>query len=142
MTACIQVPSPACGGGLGWGELAKMREQEPQQLKIYSKQLKAEMTDAEKLLWSKIRRKQLNGVKFCRQKIVGNYIVDFLSFDKKLIIELDGGQHADQVEYDEKRIAFLEQQGFTVIRFWNTEVLLETDSVLEQLWTLTKSDES
>lgn len=119
-----------------------MREQEPQQLKIYSKQLKAEMTDAEKLLWSKIRRKQLNGVKFCRQKIVGNYIVDFLSFDKKLIIELDGGQHADQVEYDKKRTAFLEQQGFTVIRFWNTEVLLETDSVLEQLWTLTKSDES
>ena len=119
-----------------------MREQEPQQLKIYSKQLKTEMTDAEKLLWSKIRRKQLNGVKFCRQKIVGNYIVDFLSFEKKLIIELDGGQHADQVEYDKKRTAFLEQQGFTVIRFWNTEVLLETDSVLEQLWTLTKSDES
>ena len=119
-----------------------MREQEPQQLKIYSKQLKTEMTEAEKLLWSKIRRKQLNGVKFCRQKIVGNYIVDFLSFDKKLIIELDGGQHADQVEYDKKRTAFLEQQGFTVIRFWNTEVLLETDSVLEQLWTLTKSDES
>ena len=119
-----------------------MREQEPQQLKIYSKQLKTEMTEAEKLLWSKIRRKQLNGVKFCRQKIVGNYIVDFLSFEKKLIIELDGGQHADQVEYDKKRIAFLEQQGFTVIRFWNTEVLLETDSVLEQLWTLTKSDES
>ncbi|WP_075605012.1 endonuclease domain-containing protein, partial [Glaesserella parasuis] len=85
------------------------------------------MTDAEKLLWSKIRRKQLNGVKFCRQKIVGNYIVDFLSFDKKLIIELDGGQHADQVEYDKKRTAFLEQQGFTVIRFWNTEVLRETD---------------
>ena len=100
------------------------------------------MTEAEKLLWSKIRRKQLNGVKFCRQKIVGNYIVDFLSFEKKLIIELDGGQHADQVEYDKKRTAFLEQQGFTVIRFWNTEVLLETDSVLEQLWTLTKSDES
>lgn len=119
-----------------------MREQEPQQLKIYSKQLKTEMTDAEKLLWSKIRRKQLNGVKFCRQKIVGNYIVDFLSFEKKLIIELDGGQHADQVEYDKKRTAFLEQQGFTVIRFWNTEVLLETDSVLEQLWTLTKSNES
>lgn len=119
-----------------------MREQEPQQLKIYSKQLKTEMTEAEKLLWSKIRRKQLNGVKFCRQKIVGNYIVDFLSFEKKLIIELDGGQHADQVEYDKKRTAFLEQQGFTVIRFWNTEVLLETDSVLEQLWTLTKSDES
>lgn len=142
MTACIQVPSPACGGGLGWGELTKMREQEPQQLKIYSKQLKAQMTDAEKLLWSKIRRKQLNGVKFCRQKIVGNYIVDFLSFEKKLIIELDGGQHADQVEYDKKRTAFLEQQGFTVIRFWNTEVLLETDSVLEQLWTLTRSDES
>ena len=81
-------------------------------------------------------------MKFCRQKIVGNYIVDFLSFEKKLIIELDGGQHADQVEYDKKRTAFLEQQGFTVIRFWNTEVLLETDSVLEQLWTLTKSDES
>lgn len=116
-----------------------MREQEPEQLRQYAKQLKSEMTEAEKLLWSKIRRKQLNGVKFCRQKIIGHYIVDFLSFEKILIIELDGGQHAEQVNYDHQRTAFLESRGFKVIRFWNHQVLRETESVMEILWELTKS---
>lgn len=95
------------------------------------------MTDAEKLLWSKIRKKQLNNVKFCRQKIVGNYIVDFLSFEKMLIIEIDGGQHAEQIDYDEQRTAYLEKQGFSVVRFWNNQVLQETESVIATLWEMT-----
>lgn len=119
-----------------------MREQESATLRQFSKNLKSEMTEAEKLLWSKIRRKQLNGVKFCRQKIVGNYIVDFLSFEKRLIIELDGGQHASQTEYDSVRTKYLEEQGFTVIRFWNNEVLQRTDDIMNILWELTYSEVS
>lgn len=119
-----------------------MREQESATLRQFSKNLKSEMTEAEKLLWSKIRRKQLNGVKFCRQKIVGNYIVDFLSFEKRLIIELDGGQHASQTEYNSVRTKYLEEQGFTVIRFWNNEVLQRTDDIMNMLWELTYSEVS
>ncbi|MDO4697345.1 MAG: DUF559 domain-containing protein [Pasteurellaceae bacterium] len=115
-----------------------MREKETAKLRQYAKELKSEMTEAEKLLWSKIRRKQLNGVKFCRQKIIGNYIVDFLSFERMLIIEIDGGQHACQISYDNARTLYLEQQGFRVIRFWNSDILFQIDNVMEQLWELTR----
>jgi len=85
-------------------------------------------TEAEKKLWSFLRAKKF-GVTFRRQQQIGNYIVDFVCFEKKLIIECDGCQHLDQKENDNERTAFLEQQGYTVLRFWNNEILYHTDGV-------------
>lgn len=87
------------------------------------------MTDAERKLWQGIRHRQL-AVKFRRQAPVDPYIVDFLCHERKLIIEIDGGQHATQTKSDEARTRFLEAQGFTVIRFWNNEVLTNFEGVL------------
>jgi very-short-patch-repair endonuclease len=73
------------------------------------------------------------GLKFKRQKPIGRYIVDFICIEHQLIIEVDGGQHSDQMEYDDERTAGLESQGFTVLRFWNHQVLQEMDGVLERI---------
>ncbi len=90
------------------------------------------MTDAEQRLWYRLRGHRLNGHKFKRQVPVGPYIVDFASLDRKLIIEVDGGQHAES-SGDRRRDAFLRGQGYRVIRFWNNDVLRQTDSVLEEI---------
>jgi very-short-patch-repair endonuclease len=96
------------------------------------RELRQQGTPAERVLWSKLRNKQLNGVKFRRQQPLGHYIVDFVSFDKKLIIEIDGGQHNEEeiLSQDEVRTAWLKSQGFRVIRFWNNEVLENLEGVL------------
>lgn len=78
-------------------------------------ELRKEPTPAEKKLWSYLRRDKLNGVSFRRQHAIGNFIVDFVSIKKKLIIELDGSQHLEQVEYDVERSRYLESQGYKVI---------------------------
>jgi very-short-patch-repair endonuclease len=99
-----------------------------------ARELRKNMTDAERALWSKIRKRQISGYKFRRQQIIGRYIVDFVCNEKKLIIELDGGQHLEQAEYDKDRTAWLESQGFEVIRFWNHEVLTMMDVVLQEIF--------
>ena len=95
------------------------------------------MTDAEKLLWSKIRGKQLNGLQFYRQKIIGNYIADFYCLKAKLAIEIDGGQHysAEGREKDRLRDESMTRAGIKVLRFSDREVLENFDSVLEKLWS-------
>lgn len=103
-----------------------------------ARELRRNPTDAEKLLWRHLRNRQLNGYKFKRQVPINNYIVDFVCESAKLIIELDGGQHADQIAYDRKRSNFLESMNFKVIRFWNNDVLQNIDGVLSTL-TLTLS---
>ena len=95
--------------------------------------LRHNMTDAEKLLWKHLRLKQLQGHKFRRQHRLGYYVVDFVCLRENLIIELDGGQHAEQMENDLKRSAWLEKKGFRILRFWNHEVLNETKAVLEKI---------
>jgi very-short-patch-repair endonuclease len=92
------------------------------------------MTDAERHLWRHLCRRQVADAKFRRQACIGRYIVDFVYFEKKLVIELDGGQHTEQVEYDEQRTSWLNSQGFRVLRFWNHEVFEDVDSVLEVIW--------
>ena len=94
------------------------------------------MTDAEKLLWSKIRRKQLKGFQFYRQKIIGNYIADFYCPELKLVIEVDGGQHysAEGGENDRIRDAYITGDGITVIRFSDRDVLKNLKAVLEEIW--------
>ena len=98
-----------------------------------AKALRKNSTDLERILWQQLRNRQLNGYKFKRQVPIGNYVVDFLCSSTKLIVELDGGQHAEQQSYDQKRTLYLESKGFKVIRFWNNEVLTNIDGVLEPL---------
>ena len=100
-----------------------------------ARKLRRESTDEEKLLWSKLRRKYFFDCKFRRQEQIGDYIVDFVCYEKKLIIELDGGHHnQDKTKmYDEIRQNWLNSQGFTVIRFWNSEVMRNIEGVLKVL---------
>ena len=100
-------------------------------LKQRSRDLRKNFTDAEQKLWQKLRNKQIDGNKFRRQFVLGNYIVDFICLDKRLIVEVDGGQHMDNVDYDSQRDEWLKNQNFKVLRFWNNQVLNEIDSVLE-----------
>ena len=99
-------------------------------IKRIAKILRKRPTDAERYLWTMLRRKQIHSYKFRRQVPIGNYVVDFACMNKRLVIELDGGQHARQEEYDTLRDAWLQEQGFQVIRFWNNQVFKETEAVL------------
>jgi adenine-specific DNA-methyltransferase len=98
-----------------------------------AKALRRRMTDAERKLWSVLRNRQLGEYKFRRQAAIGPYIVDFVCFEEKLVIEIDGGQHADNSEKDAIRTERLEADGFQVIRFWNNEVLGNTDGVIRAI---------
>ncbi|HKU94895.1 MAG TPA: endonuclease domain-containing protein [Vineibacter sp.] len=99
----------------------------------HAKRLRQDMTDAERYLWYALRRRSLNGWRFRRQAPIGRYIVDFTCFGAKLVVELDGGQHAeDRRDYDERRTEWLVAQGFTVLRFWNADVFQNTEFVLDE----------
>jgi very-short-patch-repair endonuclease len=99
-------------------------------MRQFAKELRTNLTEAERLLWRHLRSRRLEDYKFRRQQIIGLYIVDFVCFEAKLIVELDGGQHAESVAYDHSRTAFLTTAGFRVMRFWNNEVLGNLESVL------------
>ncbi|MEA2779450.1 MAG: hypothetical protein QOK29_994 [Rhodospirillaceae bacterium] len=96
-----------------------------------ARRLRKNLTDAERRLWSKLRRRQLDGFRFRRQVPLGPYFVDFLCIEERLIIEVDGGQHAVEQAADAKRTAWLEGEGFRVVRFWNNDVLANADGVIE-----------
>ena len=95
--------------------------------------LRRQQTDAEKKIWYCLRSRQFQGVKFRRQQPLGPYIVDFCSLKEKMVIELDGGQHASTLEKDSKRTEYLKQLGFRVVRVWNNDVLKNVEGVLEQI---------
>ena len=97
-----------------------------------ARQLRRDSTDAERLLWRALRS-GLPDFKWRRQLPAGPYFADFARFAERLIIELDGGQHAEAVEYDSARTRYLRAQGYRVIRFWNNDVLSNTDGVIEQV---------
>src|SRR5262245_13575805 len=94
----------------------------------HARSLRLDATDAEAKLWQHVRNRGLGGFKFRRQATIGHYVVDFLCAEKRLIVELDGGQHTP--ECDAARTARLEASGYRVIRFWNNDVLGNTDGVL------------
>jgi len=98
-----------------------------------SKKLRQESTEAEKHLWSRLRAKQMEAFKFRRQQQIGSYIADFACFEKRLIIELDGGQHSIDIEKDKQRDDWLRSEGFEVVRFWNTDVFENIEGVLEAI---------
>src|SRR5207302_1132207 len=99
-----------------------------------ARELRRDMTNAERKLWLRLRRKRLDGHRFRRQVPLGPFIVDFACLAARLVIEVDGGQHAEQVERDTARNAWLESRGFRVLRFWNFQVLQETESVMAAIW--------
>ncbi len=101
-----------------------------------ARSLRKNLTIAEKKLWYEIRNNRLSGLRFRRQVPFGSYIVDFACFEPKIIIELDGSQHANEaaVIYDQKRTTYLESLGYHVLRFWNHEILKEIDRVKEVIW--------
>ncbi len=105
----------------------KINHQQIQLARVF----RVRQTDAERTLWNELRNLQLDGIKFRRQHPIGNYIVDFVSLDKKLIIEIDGSQHDEEKakEKDEQRTKWLEGEGYSVLRFWNNDVLANIEGV-------------
>ena len=101
-------------------------------LRNHSRSMRSGQTDAEAVLWNELRNRRLMGMKFRRQVPIGNYIADFVCIERKLIVEVDGSQHAES-EYDHKRDAKLKAQGFTILRFWNDDALKEINSVCDTI---------
>jgi very-short-patch-repair endonuclease len=95
--------------------------------------LRISATDAEQKLWSRLRKRQLDGFQFRRQYSIWPFFVDFICLEADLIVEVDGSQHAEQEQRDERRSAFLSTYGCGVLRFWNSEVLSDVDSVVERI---------
>ena len=98
-----------------------------------ARHLRRQSTDAERVLWSRLRDRRMMNCKFRRQFPTGRYIVDFVCRRHNLIIEIDGGHHADQQEYDAVRTEWLRSQGFNVLRYWDNDVLTQMESVLESI---------
>jgi very-short-patch-repair endonuclease len=123
------------GRGRGEGEKNECQrtKAKKQNLTHFSKDLRKRLTDVERLVWSHLRARQCQGFKFRRQHPIGPYIVDFVCLEKRLIIELDGGHHAlpEQTLKDRQRDAWLEKEGYTILHFWDNEVLMNLNGVLE-----------
>lgn len=100
---------------------------------INARALRNAGTDAERHLWQRLRGSQLGGYKFRRQYPINGYIADFACVEARLVVELDGGQHAEQVGYDNVRSRALMLSGYHVLRFWNHDALRDTDAVLEEI---------
>ena len=98
-----------------------------------AQRLRRDQTDAESKLWSRLRGRQLSMAKFRCQHVIGKYIADFYCPERKLVVEIDGGQHAEQAEADQRRTKFLLQRGYRVLRFWDNDVLVNTDAVMERI---------
>ena len=98
-----------------------------------ARRLRRDMTEAEKVVWRMLRSRQLAGFKFRRQESIGRYIVDFVCFSHRVVIEIDGGQHAVDVERDEVRTRFLQRHGFRGLRFWNNDVLENREGVFARI---------
>ena len=107
-------------------------------MKSRARSLRRNSTDAEIILWQHLRGRRLLGYKFRRQAPVGKCIVDFLCEDQAIVIEVDGGQHMERESYDQTRTDWLEANGFRVLRFWNNDVMRNTDAVLERLLSLSQ----
>ena len=136
-------PSPVIRGRVGWGRATLTPH--PRRLipnvNDYARNLRNNATEAERVLWHRLKRRQLNGFKFRRQRAIGPYIADFVCLEAGLVIELDGSQHLAQATYDERRDVFLKENGFRVLRFWNGSVFSEIDSVVETIFEALHRDE-
>jgi very-short-patch-repair endonuclease len=122
----------AAEGGRVRGRVRGMRQSVPGQKRALAKALRAKATDAEIKLWQVLRSRRLASMKFRRQVPIGPWIVDFVSFEQRLIVEADGSQHAES-ENDKRRDYDLSERGFRVLRFWNNDVLMRPRSVMEMI---------
>lgn len=139
-------PSARRAGNQGWlpwtfprsrkrrGKGAGVRASKP--MKQFVRNLRQNQTKAEARIWRHLKNRSLVGFKFRRQCPCGPYIMDFVCFEKMVVIEIDGGQHTNQLQKDFRRTEYLKSRGFNVIRFWNDEVLANTDSVLNAILTV------
>jgi len=118
------------------GPLSRLRER----ARVRARSLREAPTDAESLLWYHLRDRRLANYKFRRQRSIGPYFADFACLEAKLVVELDGGQHVVAASYDENRTRFIEAQGYRVLRFWNNEVLTQTDAVRERILQALQED--
>ncbi|MBN1478669.1 endonuclease domain-containing protein [candidate division KSB1 bacterium] len=109
-------------------------------LHTFARKLRKSSTDAEQLLWSALRNRRLNGLKFRRQHLIGHYIVDFYCSEKQLIIEVDGDYHLFTDEQDAQRQQWLESQGYRLIRFWNEDVLQDLEAVVKNIEIVVEDD--
>jgi very-short-patch-repair endonuclease len=136
MTSSISL-SPRGGEGRvrGLGRVCENREP-------YARNLRRSQTDAERKLWLLLRDRRLAGFKFRRQHPIGPFIVDFCCTEARVIVEVDGGQHALSCNDDAARSLYLAGQGYRVLRFWNNEVLVNTSGVLERIVEGLKRDQS
>ena len=123
--ARCKAPLPSRERGWGEGDLKSKQ--------VFARQLRTHQTEAEHIIWQYVRAKRLKGLKFKRQQLLGNYIVDFICFEASLIIEIDGGQHAECKEYDKQRDDWLQTQGYHVLRFWNNEVFTNIEGVYDSI---------
>ncbi len=114
----------------------------PDDIRIWAREMRGRMTDAEALLWMLLRNRHIAGAKFRRQHPVGRYILDYYCVEKKLAIELDGGQHGEAADYDERRDNWLRSQGIRELRFWNNQMLAETEAVMEVIYQAVVENES
>ncbi|MDD5240959.1 MAG: endonuclease domain-containing protein [Sulfuricella sp.] len=140
------ISSPLAPLGRGAGGEGRTQEEENKQFKTrhksdfapllqtYAKEMRHAPTDAEGRMWFFLRNRRMAGNKFRRQHALGHYILDFICIESRLVVELDGGQHATQPKYDSERTLFLEQRGLQVLRFWNDDVLQRSEAVLEVIW--------
>jgi very-short-patch-repair endonuclease len=106
----------------------------PEDLRTWAREMRGRMTDAEALLWMLLRNRRIADAKFRRQHPVGRYILDFYCVENGLAIELDGGQHGEAADYDQQRDDWLRSQGIHVLRFWNNQMLAETEAVMEAIY--------
>jgi very-short-patch-repair endonuclease len=109
-----------------------------------AKDLRGSQTEAEMFVWSQLRSRRFAGFKFRRQVPLGNYIVDFVCLDRRVIVELDGGQHNETSHraYDVRRDDWLRREGFEVLRFWNSDVFQEWETLAERVWHTLHNRES
>jgi len=127
-------PLSPCGRGAGGEGAHTPATLDDVWLQARARELRKQQTAEEHALWQQLRAKRFSGWKFRRQQPLGRFIVDFVCFAQKLIVELDGGQHAQAAEYDKHRDDWLKQQGFRVLRFWNNEWSMQQETVLEAIW--------
>jgi very-short-patch-repair endonuclease len=108
-------------------------------MKERAQALRQNMTEAENRIWYYLRNRRLLGHKFVREHVIGHYIADFVCREKKIIIEIDGGQHMDAIEYDEQRTRYLERRGYRVLRIWNHDVFKNIQGVMDSVLSLLES---
>ncbi|WP_309607096.1 DUF559 domain-containing protein [Phenylobacterium sp.] len=112
-------------------KMGPIRSRRERLLQSRARRMRRSDTDAEAKLWNALRDRRLGGWKWRRQTPIGPYIPDFLCVEASLVVELDGGQHADRMDYDDRRSAYLKRRGFRVLRFWNSAVLTNRDGVCD-----------